>query len=137
LWILEELNVPYEIEIFHRDKATKFAPPELKKVHALGKSPIITITQPGGKTITLAESAFITEYLLDHWGKTSTLLPKRYKADQEGKVGGETEEWYACCSLFGQRIVFECIFFRAVLIVFAGSASDISCITLKEATCLT
>jgi glutathione S-transferase len=43
--------------------------------------------------VVIAESANIVEYVLDHWGKESTLLPKRYKEGQEGKVGGETEEW--------------------------------------------
>ena len=39
LWLLEELGVPYELKIYQRDKATKLAPPELKKIHPLGKSP--------------------------------------------------------------------------------------------------
>jgi len=94
LWLLEELKVPYELEIFHRNKETKLAPPELKKIHALGKSPVISVTPPGSSdSVVIAESAFIAEYLLDHWGKESTLLPKRYKEGQEGKIGGETEEW--------------------------------------------
>jgi len=94
LWLLEELKVPYELEIYHRNKDTHFAPPELKKVHALGKSPIISITSPGStEAVTIAESAFIVEYLLDHFSNGSTLLPKRYREGMEGKVGGETEEW--------------------------------------------
>jgi glutathione S-transferase len=88
------LKVPYELEIFHRNKETKLADPELKKVHALGKSPVITVTQAGSTEPTvIAESGFIVEYLLDHFGSGSTLLPKRYREGQEGKVGGETEEW--------------------------------------------
>jgi len=94
LWLLEELKVPYELEIFHRNKETRLAPPELKKVHALGKSPVISVTAPGSdQPVIIAESAFIVEYLLDHFGNGSTLLPKRYKEGQEGKVAGETEEW--------------------------------------------
>lgn len=86
--------MPYELEIFHRNKETHFAPPELKEVHALGKSPVITIQGPGStETITVAESGFITEYLLDHFANGTTLLPKRYKEGQEGQVAGETEEW--------------------------------------------
>jgi len=86
--------VPYELEIFHRHPKTHLAPPELKKIHPLGKSPTISVT-PAGSTqpIVIAESAFITEYLLDHFSNGSTLLPKRYKEGQEGKIGGETEEW--------------------------------------------
>jgi glutathione S-transferase len=91
---LEELNVPYEIEVFHRDPVTFLAPPELKKVHALGKSPVLSVTPSGSsEAVVIAESANIIEYVLEHWGKESTLLPKRYKEGQEGKVGGETEEW--------------------------------------------
>jgi len=94
LWLLEELSVPYELEIFHRNKETKLAPPELKKVHALGKSPIISVTNPGStEPVIIAESAFIVEYLLDHFSAGSKLLPKRYREGLEGKVGGETEEW--------------------------------------------
>jgi glutathione S-transferase len=94
LWILEELKVPYELEIFHRNKETRLAPPELKKVHALGKSPVISVT-PAGSTeaVIIAESAFIIEYLIKHFGQNSTLEPKQYKDGQEGKVAGETEEW--------------------------------------------
>jgi glutathione S-transferase len=60
LWLLEELGVPYEIKIYHRDKATRLAPPELKKIHPLGKSPVIT---DDGEVI--AESGAIIEYLVE------------------------------------------------------------------------
>jgi len=60
LWLLEELGVPYELKIYQRDKATKLAPPELKKIHPLGKSPVIT---DGGEVI--AESGAIIEYLVE------------------------------------------------------------------------
>ena len=94
LWLLEELKVPYELEIFHRNKETHLAGPELKKIHALGKSPVISVTPAGSTDSTvIAESAFIMEYLLDHFGNGSTLLPKRYKDGHEGEVGGETEIW--------------------------------------------
>jgi glutathione S-transferase len=70
------------------------APPELEKVHALGKSPVVEITPPGSpESIKLAESGFITEYLCDHFGKDTGLLPPRWKEGKEGQVGGETEEW--------------------------------------------
>jgi glutathione S-transferase len=73
---------------------TKFAPPELKKIHALGKSPVISVAgHDSSNPVIIAESANILEYLLDHFGKESTLLPKRYREGQEGKAGGETEEW--------------------------------------------
>lgn len=106
--------MPYELKIFHRDSKTKFAPPELKEVHPLGKSPIIKITPAGSiDSVTIAESGNIIEYLLDHFGQNSSLLPKRWREGQEGKVAGETEEWlrykyylhYAEGSLMGLMIV--------------------------------
>lgn len=72
----------------------RFAPPELKKVHPLGKSPVISVTPPGSaEPIVLAESGFITQYLCEHFGSETTMMPKRWKDGQEGKVGGETEQW--------------------------------------------
>ncbi|KAG9247637.1 glutathione S-transferas-like protein [Calycina marina] len=93
LWLLEELSVPYELEIFHR-KPDKMAPPELKAIHGLGKSPVISVTAASStEPVIVAESAFIIEYLLDHFANGSSLLPKRYREGQEGKFGGETAEW--------------------------------------------
>ena len=51
LWFLEELGVDYEIRFYKRDAETNLAPPELKQVHPLGKSPVI---EDGG--VTIAES---------------------------------------------------------------------------------
>ena len=42
LWLLEELEVPYEVRRYARNAKTSLAPPELKAVHPLGKSPVIT-----------------------------------------------------------------------------------------------
>ena len=64
LWLLEELDLPYEIKLYKRDPKTRLAPPELKAVHPLGKSPVIT----DGK-VTIAESAAIIEYLVDNYGQ--------------------------------------------------------------------
>jgi glutathione S-transferase len=63
LWLLEELNVPYEIKRYERDRRTMLAPPELRSVHPLGKSPVIT---DGAATI--AESGAIIEYLVNVHG---------------------------------------------------------------------
>ena len=63
LWLLEELGVPYEIKRYMRDSQTMLAPPELRAVHPLGKSPVIT---DGGNTI--AESGAIIEYLVERYG---------------------------------------------------------------------
>ncbi|MFM0309142.1 glutathione S-transferase [Paraburkholderia sp. RL17-383-BIF-A] len=64
LWLLEELGVPYEIKRYERDPETMLAPPELRAVHPLGKSPVIT---DDGQTI--AESGAIIEYLIDKYGQ--------------------------------------------------------------------
>jgi glutathione S-transferase len=64
LWLLEELEVPYEIVKYERDPKTLLAPPSLQQVHPLGKSPVIT----DGNTV-IAESGNILEYLVDTYGK--------------------------------------------------------------------
>ncbi|MEA3008313.1 MAG: glutathione S-transferase [Sphingomonadales bacterium] len=60
LWLLEELALPYEVRRYERDKKTMLAPPELKRVHPLGKSPLI---EDEGRVI--AETGAIVEYLVD------------------------------------------------------------------------
>jgi len=60
LWLLEELGVPYEIREYKRDKETMLAPPELKNVHPLGKSPVIENTETGE---IVAESGAIVEVI--------------------------------------------------------------------------
>lgn len=65
LWLLEELELPYEIVQYKRDPATLLAPPELRRVHPLGKSPVVT-TDDG---LVLAESGAILETLLERHGQ--------------------------------------------------------------------
>lgn len=90
LWLLEELNVDYEIKTYKR--VSKLAPDELKKIHPLGKAPVVTIElETAEKPLVLAESSFIIEYLIDHFG--TWLAPERYQKGKEGQVDGETEEW--------------------------------------------
>ena len=48
LWMLEELGLPYEIKRYERDKVTMLAPPELRAVHPLGKSPVLEDTESAG-----------------------------------------------------------------------------------------
>jgi glutathione S-transferase len=69
LWLLEELGVPYEITHYQRDPKTMLAPPELRAVHPLGKSPVISDGE-----LVLAESGAIIEYLADRYG-CGTLIP--------------------------------------------------------------
>jgi glutathione S-transferase len=63
LWLLEELGVDYEVKRYERDPKTMLAPPALRAVHPLGKSPIIT-----DGDITLPESGAIVEYLVERYG---------------------------------------------------------------------
>ncbi|MHB8382678.1 MAG: glutathione S-transferase family protein [Acidobacteriaceae bacterium] len=63
LWLLEELGLNYEIKKYARDAQTRLAPPELKEIHPLGKSPVIT---ENGRAI--IESGAIVDYILRHHG---------------------------------------------------------------------
>jgi glutathione S-transferase len=63
LWLLEELGVPYEIKHYQRNAQTRLAPPELKAVHPLGKSPVIS---DDGRVI--IESGAIIDYIIRHHG---------------------------------------------------------------------
>jgi glutathione S-transferase len=63
LWLLEELKLPYEIQRYQRNALTRLAPPELKAVHPLGKSPVIT---DDGRVI--IESGAIIDYIIRHHG---------------------------------------------------------------------
>src|SRR5258707_1212952 len=70
LWLLEELDLPYEIRHYQRDPQTKLAPPELLSVHPLGKSPVIT-----DSGLTIAESGAIIEYLVERYGNGALIPP--------------------------------------------------------------
>ncbi|WP_109809404.1 glutathione S-transferase family protein [Sphingosinithalassobacter portus] len=67
LWLLEELGMPYEVQRYARNKQTMLAPPELRRVHPLGKSPVITdsssASQAGPRVV--AETGAIVEYLVE------------------------------------------------------------------------
>jgi glutathione S-transferase len=69
IWLLEELGAPYEIKHYQRDAKTMLAPPELRAVHPLGKSPVIT---DGADTV--AETGAIAEYILEKYGQ-GRLMP--------------------------------------------------------------
>lgn len=71
LWLLEELGAPYEIKHYQRDAVTNLAPPELKAVHPLGKSPLL---EDAGRVI--QESGAIAEYLCENYGGEA-LVPAR------------------------------------------------------------
>ncbi len=63
LWLLEELDLDYDVKRYERDPKTMLAPASLRAVHPLGKSPVIT-----DSGLTLAESGAIVEYLVDRYG---------------------------------------------------------------------
>src|SRR5688500_14808440 len=63
LWLLEELGVPYEIKPYQRDAKTMLAPAELRGIHPLGKSPVVT--ESG---VTIAETGAIVEWILERHG---------------------------------------------------------------------
>ena len=65
LWLLEELDLSYEIVHYQRDPKTMLAPPELRRVHPLGKSPVVT-TDDG---LVLAESGAIIETVVERYGQ--------------------------------------------------------------------
>lgn len=71
------------------------APPELEKVHPLGKSPVISVLPPGegAKPFVIAESALIFEYIVDHYPEGKNLVPTRWLEGKENTIGGETEAW--------------------------------------------
>jgi|SRR5580704_14598889 glutathione S-transferase len=72
LWLLEELGVVYETKLYARDARTLLAPPELRAIHPLGKSPVIS---DDGTTV--AESGAIVEYLLERYGNGRLIPPPR------------------------------------------------------------
>lgn len=62
LWLLEELDIPYTVRLYRRDPVSRLAPAELKRIHPLGKSPVLS----DGDTV-VAESGAIIEYLVDRF----------------------------------------------------------------------
>jgi glutathione S-transferase len=64
LWLLEELDLPYELVRYQRDPLTLMGPPALKALHPLGKSPVL-----GDDGQLLSESGAITQYLLARYGQ--------------------------------------------------------------------
>ncbi|KHT47238.1 glutathione S-transferase family protein [Vibrio sinaloensis] len=82
IWLLEELGVEYKIVPYRRDSVTFLAPPELKLIHPLGKSPVI---EEQGRVIT--ESGAITEYLI------SKYAPEKFAPSQGSEEYVEYLQW--------------------------------------------
>src|SRR5678816_113522 len=77
LWMLEELGVPYKVVRYERDAKTMLAPPELRKIHPLGRSPVIK-----DGDFVLAESGAIIEYLVERYG-AGRFVPARGTREYE------------------------------------------------------
>lgn len=103
LWLLEELSLPYNL-VTYRRQPDQQAPPSLKQIHPLGKSPVLEIAKEGWKkNLVLAESGFIIEYVAKHFGPH--LIPKDYpdgsEKEVEKGVGEESSEWMRWKFLMG------------------------------------
>jgi glutathione S-transferase len=77
LWMLEEIGAPYTVIRYERDAKTMLAPPELKQIHSLGRSPVIR-----DGDFVLAESGAIIEYLVDHYA-SGRFVPARGTREYE------------------------------------------------------
>ena len=77
LWLLEELGTPYELVRYQRNQQTRLAPPELARIHPLGKSPVIV-----DGDIRIAESGAIVDYIIRRYGK-GAMMPAPGSAEYE------------------------------------------------------
>ena len=105
VWLLEELGAEYEMDFYDRNEAGR-APPELKKAHPLGKSPVI---EDDG--FVLAESGAIALYLL-------------YKFDSENKLGPPTDDIKAKAEWMQWLMYSEASAFAPMLIKLLLSRTD-------------
>ncbi|MCY1076300.1 glutathione S-transferase family protein [Archangium lansingense] len=80
LWLLEELGLDYELVVYPRDPKTNFAPPELKAIHPLGKSPVL---EDNGRL--LAESGAIIDIVVRRYGQ-GRLAPAPDSAEYDAYV---------------------------------------------------
>jgi glutathione S-transferase len=81
LWLLEELGTPYEMVRYQRNTETRLAPPELEKIHPLGKSPVIV-----DGDIRIAESGAVVDYIIRRYGQENgkpAMMPAPGSADYE------------------------------------------------------
>ncbi|BAZ17789.1 putative glutathione S-transferase [Calothrix sp. NIES-4071] len=70
IWLLEELELPYELRVYERDPVTQLAPTELRSVHPLGSAPVLRDGE-----IVIAESGAIIEYVLARYGNGHLTIP--------------------------------------------------------------
>jgi len=72
LWLLEELKLEYDVVFYKRDPVSRQAPKELKQIHPLGKSPVIT-----DGDLTIAETGAIIEYLIENYADGKFIPPPK------------------------------------------------------------
>jgi len=70
IWLLEELELPYQLRLYQRDQTTQFAPAELRSIHPLGSAPVV---EDGD--VVMAESGAIVEYVLARYGNGRLTVP--------------------------------------------------------------
>jgi glutathione S-transferase len=77
LWLFEELGIPYALKTYQRNAQTRLAPPELKSVHPLGKSPVIS-----DGDLVIAESGAIVDHVIRRYGR-GAMMPEIGSRDYE------------------------------------------------------
>ena len=77
LWLLEELGTPHELVRYQRNQQTRLAPPELARIHPLGKSPVLV-----DGDIRIAESGAIVDYVIRRYGR-GAMMPAPGSAEYE------------------------------------------------------
>jgi glutathione S-transferase len=110
LWLLEELGVPYDIVRYQR-RPDMLAPKELRQVHPLGKSPVIT---DGGNTI--AESGAIIEYIVETYGEGRLIPPPKTAERQRYRYWLHYAEGSAMPPLL-LKLIFSVLPKRAPLLI--------------------
>ncbi len=117
VWQLEELDAEYELEVYHRDESFR-APPELKAVHPLGKSPVIEVGE-----LVLSESGAITSFLLETLDTENRFAPPRAEIAAWAKF----TQWlhYPEGSVFGPLLI-------KMLLLRGGEHAGLDAFSAKE-----
>lgn len=105
LWLLEELNVDYQLTCYERNKAY-LAPDSLRKIHPLGHAPILEVDDRA-----LVESGFIIEYLLRHYDKEQMFKPTD---DNEAAWEAYTFWMHFCEASIMPPLVMRLVFTKVV-----------------------
>jgi glutathione S-transferase len=92
LWLLEELGLDYTVVRYQRDPATMLAPPALRAVHPLGKSPVVVDGEH-----TLAESGAVLEYLVERYDAARAFAPPNTCATATGCTTPKARPCPPCC----------------------------------------